>query len=196
MCIFSFQQAEKPAGKRKGSTTRSTVSRHLKRRKVSDNTNTDIDKTEVANILVELKKNVPTRCATTAACTATTTSNFASLSVPVELDSPVSDKRTCDKQTQTGKKLDPSLLVVKLENITLKHEITRLRQQVDKYQQDRTRATFGLHGDAQDNTSQFYTEPTIIQSSVLGLLGSAQDGVHYWNQQLKTEIQSPSSDQA
>lgn len=189
MCVLSLQQIDKSARKRKRPTLRSPSSMPLKRRKLLD---IDTDTADVANILVELSQNTTDNC-TSSACSASVAPDSALMPCPVKLPLPV-PVTTCDQQTKTPKNFYPSLLAVKIENVTLKHEIANLRQQLDECQKENASCNFGVRDVVDDEAKcRFYTGLTWIQFMfVWEFLGPAKDKVCYWNQQLKTGEKSPS----
>ena len=90
--------------------------------------------------------------------------------------------------TQTDKRCDPSLLAVKIENITVKHEIVNLKQQSETSEDDKAQSNFGANVVRDDDVKcKFYTGLTCLQFMCLWeLLGPAKEKLAYWNQPLKT----------
>ena len=96
--------------------------------------------------------------------------------------------------TQTDKRCDPSLLAVKIENITLKHEIVNLKQKLETSKDDKAQSNFGANVVRDDDVKcKFYTGLTWLQFMCLWeFLGPAKEKLAYWNQPLKTGGKSPS----
>ena len=151
-----------------------------------------MDPAEVPNILVELSQSKNTASSATSTCSSSATP--PPLPCSMSLPCCVSITQTCDQHTQTDKILDPSLLAVKIENVMLKNKITNLKQQLDKCQQDKSRANFGVNDVSNDDAKcKFYTGLTWMQFMCMwNFLGPAKDKLFYWNQPLKNGDKSPS----
>ena len=99
-----------------------------------------------------------------------------------------------DKHTQTDRSCDPSLLAVKIENVTLRNEIVNLKYQLNACRQEKVHSNFGVDSVCDDAAKcKFYTGLTWLQFMCMwDFLGPAKNKLSYWNQPLKNADISPS----